>query len=112
MLGFIMKLEDGLSNTIVVQLVVTSEFCDHGVVGVEFAFHHPLALEDHHFDPGLHASGPPWPLNIPDVKYPLTHLHGMRVFHHLQKIGVDDLLIELVLGGAWRRHGDLDLSEK
>ena len=31
---------------------------------------------------------------------------------HLREVVVDDLLEELVLGGTWRRHGDLDLSEK
>ena len=31
---------------------------------------------------------------------------------HLREVRVDDLLEELVLGGAWRRHDDLDLSEK
>ena len=29
-----------------------------------------------------------------------------------RKVGVDDLIKKLVLGGTWRRHGDLDLSEK
>ena len=54
----------------------------------------------------------PWSLNIADVQQPLTHLNGLRVLQHLRKVGVDDLLEELVLGGTWRRHGDLDLSEK
>ena len=40
------------------------------------------------------------------------HLNGLRVSQHLRKVGVDDLLKKLVLRGAWRRHGDLDLSEK
>jgi hypothetical protein len=34
------------------------------------------------------------------------------VFHHPRKVRVDDLLVELVLGGAWCSHGDLDLSGK
>ena len=85
------------------------------MVGVESAFHHPLALENlffHCFKPRLHASGPPWSLNIADVQQPITHLNGLRVSLHLRKVRVDDLLEELVLGGAWRRRGDLDLSEK
>ena len=63
-------------------------------------------------EPCLRASGPPWSLNIADVQQPLTHLNGLRVLHHLRKVGVDDLLEELVLGGTWRRHVNLDLSEK
>ena len=51
-------------------------------------------------------------LNIADVQQPLTHLNGLRVLQHLREVGVDDLLEELVLGGTWRRHDDLDLSEK
>ena len=68
-----MKLEDGLSNVLGIQLVVVGELCDHHVVGVESAFHHPLALENlllHCFDSCLHASGPPWSLNIVDVQHP------------------------------------------
>jgi hypothetical protein len=36
----------------------------------------------------------------------------LRVLQHLREVRVDDLLEKLVLGGAWRRHGDLDLSKK
>ena len=50
--------------------------------------------------------------NIADVQNPLTHLNGLRVSQHLREVRVDDLLEKLVLRGAWRRHGDLDLSEK
>ena len=49
---------------------------------------------------------------VATVAQPLTHLNGLRVLQHLREVGVDDLLEELVLGGAWRRHDDLDLSEK
>ena len=51
-------------------------------------------------------------LNIADVEHPLTHLNGLRVLHHLRQVRVDDLLEELVLGGAWWSHGDLDLTRK
>ena len=67
MLDFLVKLEDGLSDVLGVQLVVPGKFRDHGVIGIESEFHHPLALEDlllHCFKPCLHASGLPWPLNI------------------------------------------------
>ena len=40
------------------------------------------------------------------------HLNGLRVSQHLREVRVDDILEELVLGGAWRHHDDLDLSEK
>ena len=91
------------------------ELCDHHVVGVESTFHHPLTLENllfHCLEPRLHTSGPPWSLNIADVQQPITHLNGLRVLQHLREVGVDDLLEELVLGGAWRRHDDVDLSGK
>ena len=110
-----MKLEDGLPDVLGIQLVVVGELHDHHVVGVESAFHHPLALENllHHcFKPRLHASGPLQSLNIADVQQPITHLNGLRVSQHLREVRVDDLLEELVLGGAWRRHDDLDLSEE
>jgi hypothetical protein len=66
----------------------------------------------HRLEPGLLAPILLGPLNVPDVKHPLTHLNGLRVFHHLRKVRVDDLLVELVLGRTWEGHGDLDLSEK
>ena len=114
-LNFLVKLEDGLPNVLGIQLVVVGELRDHHVVGVESAFHHPLALENlllHGFEPRLHASGPLRSLNITDVQQPITHLNGLRVSQHLREVRVDDLLEELVLGGTWRRHDDLDLSEK
>ena len=40
------------------------------------------------------------------------HLNGLRVLQQFCEVGVDDLLEKLVLGGTWRRHDDLDLSEK
>ena len=102
-LDFLMKLEDGLPNVLGVQLVVVGELRDHHLVGVESALHHPLALENllfHCFEPCLHASGPPWSLNIADVQQPITHLNGLRVSQHLREVRVDDLLEKLVLGGA------------
>ena len=74
-------------HRLALHLVIMGEFIDHGVVGAESTFHHPLALEDlllHCFEPGLHASGLLGSLNIPDVKHPLMHLDGLRVFHHLR----------------------------
>ena len=115
MFDLLVKLEDGFHNVICIQLVVVGELRDHHVVGIESTFHHPLALENlllHCFEPCLHASGPPWSLNIADVQQPLKDLNGLRVLQHLRKVGVDDLLKELVLGGTWGRHDDLDLSEK
>ena len=47
-----------------------------------------------------------------DVQQPITHLNGLRVSQHLREVRVDDLLEELILGGTWRRHDNLDLSEK
>ena len=115
MLDLLVKLEDGLPNVLSIQLVVVGELHDHHVVGIESAFHHPVSLENlllHCLEPCLHASSPPWSLNITDVQQPLTHLNGLRMLQHFREVGVDDLLEELVLGGTWRRHGDLDLSEK
>ena len=114
-LDLLVKLEDGLPNVLGIQLVVVGALRDHHMVGVESSFHHPLALENlllYCFEPRLYASCPPWSLNIADVQQPITHLNGLRVLQHFREVGVDDLLEELVLGGAWRRHGDLDLSEK
>ena len=95
--------------------MVVGELRDHYVVGIESMFHHLLALENlllHCLEPCLHASGPPWPLNIADVQHPLMHLNGLRVLEHFREVGVDDLLEELVLGGTWRRHDNLYMSEK
>ena len=94
--------------------MVVGELCDHHLVGIESTLHHPLALENlllNCFESCLHASGPLRALNIADVQHPLTHLNGLRVLQHLHEVRVDDLLEKLVLGGAWRRPSDLDLSE-
>ena len=102
-LDLLVKLEDGLPNVVGIQLVVVGELRDHHVIGVESAFHHPLALKNlllHCFESCLHASGPPWSLKIEDVQQPLTHINGLRVLQHLREVGVDDLLEKLVLGGA------------
>ena len=98
-----MKLEDGLPNVLDVQLVVVGELRDHNVIGVESTLHHLPTLENlllQCLEPCPRASGPPWSLNIADVQQPLTHLNGLRVSRHLREVGVDDLLEELVLGGA------------
>ena len=102
MLNFLVKLEDGLPNVLGIQIMVVVELRDHPVVGVESAFHHPLALENlllHCFESCLHASGPPWSLDIADVQQPITHLNGLRVLQHLREVGIDNLLEELVLRG-------------
>ena len=102
-LDFLVKLEDGLPNVLVIQIVVVGELHDHYMIGVESTFHHLLALENlllQCLEPCLHASGPPWSLNITDVQQPLMHLNGLRVLQHLREVGVDDLLEELVLGGS------------
>ena len=115
MLDLLVKLEDGLRNVLGIQLVVVGELRNHHVVGVESTPDHPLTLENlllHCFQPRLHASGPLRSLSIMDVQQPITHLNGLRVSLHLREVRVDDLLEELVLGGAWRRHDNLDLSEK
>ena len=86
-----------------IHLEITGVVCDHEVIGVESTFHHPLALEDfllHSFKLSLHGSNPLWALHIADVEHPLTYLDGLRVLHHLPQIWVDDVLEELVLGGA------------
>ena len=101
-------------NVLGIQLVVVGELRDHYVISVESTFHHLLALENlllHCLESCLHASSPPWSLNITDVQHPLMHLIGLRMLQHFREVGVDDLLEELVLGGTWRRRGDLDLSE-
>ena len=100
-LDFLVKLEDGLPNVLGVQLVVVGELRDHNVIGIDSMLHHLLTLENlllHCFKPCLHACGPPWSLNITDVQHPLMHLNGLRVLQHLRKVGVDNLLEELVLG--------------
>ena len=98
-----MKLEDGLPNVRVIQLVVVGELHDHHMIGVGSMFHHLLALENlllHYFKPCLHASGPPWSVNIADVQQPLTHLNGLRMLQHFREVGIDGLLELLVLGGT------------
>ena len=102
-LDFLMKLEDGLPNVLDVQLVLVGELRDHNVIGVESTLHHLLTLENlllHCLEPCLHASGPPWSLNIMDVQQPLMHLNGLRVLQHLREVRVDDLLEDIVLGGT------------
>ena len=82
---------------------ITGEVRDHEVISMESMFHHPLAPEDillHSFEPSLHSSRPLGTGHIVKVKHPLMHLNDLRVLHHLPQIWVDDILEELVLGGA------------
>ena len=86
-----------------IHLEITGVLCDHEVIGIESTFHHPLARKDfllHSFKPSIHGSSPLGALHIVDVEHPLTHLDSLRVLHHLPQIWVDDVLEELVLGGA------------
>ena len=54
----------------------------------------------HSFKPGLHGSRPLGTWHIAEVKHPLMHLDDLRVLHHVPQIWVDEVLEELVLGGA------------
>ncbi|KAE8819653.1 DNA-directed RNA polymerase subunit beta [Hordeum vulgare] len=81
-----------LPDVIGIDLVLVGELRDHHVVGIESAFHHPLALEDlllHCFEPCLHAYRLLRPLNITDVQHPLTHLDRLRVLQHSREVGID-----------------------
>ena len=83
--------------------MVVGELHDHYMIGVESTFHHLLALENlllHCLEPRLHAFGSLGSLNIADVQQPITHLNGLGVSQHLREVRVDDLLEELILGGA------------
>ena len=95
--------EDDVLHGLAIHLEITSVVHDHEVIGIESTFYHPLAPEDfllHSFKPSLHGSRPLGALHITDVGHPLTHLDSLRVLHHLPQIWVDDVLEELVLGGA------------
>jgi hypothetical protein len=46
------------------------------------------------------------------MKYAEYNTNSLRVLHHPREVRVDDLLEELILGGAWCSHDDLDLSGK
>ena len=95
--------EDDVLHGLAIHLEITGKVRDHEVIGIESMFHHPLAPEDlllHSFKPSLHRSHPFGALHIADVEHPLTHLDSLRVLHHLPQIWVDDILEELVLGGA------------
>lgn len=86
-----------------IHLEITSVVHDHEVIGIESTFHHSLAPEDfllHSFKPGLHGSSPLGSLHIADVWHPIAHLDSLRVLYHFQQIWVDDIVEELVLGGA------------
>ena len=95
--------EDDVLHGFAIHLEITGEVRDHKVIGVESTLHHHLAPEDlllHSFKPDLHGSRPLGTLHIVDVQHPLMHLDDLRVPHHLPQIWVDDVLEELVLGGA------------
>ena len=95
--------EDDVLHGLAIHLEITGKVRDHEVIAIEPTLDHPLALEDallHGFKPGLHGSRPLGTWHIAEVKHPLMHLDGLRVLHHLPQIWVDDVLEELVLGGA------------
>ena len=95
--------EDDVLHGLAIHLEITGKVRDHEVIGIESTLHHPLAPEDvllHSFKPGLHGSRPLGTWHIAEVKHPLMHLDDLRVLHHLPQIWVDDVLEELVLGGA------------
>ena len=95
--------EDDVLHGLAIHLEITGVVRDHEVIGIESMFHHPLAPEDdllHSFKLGIHGSRPLGSLHIAKVKHTLMHLDGLRVLHHLPQIWADDVLEELVLGGA------------
>ena len=95
--------EDDVLHGFAIHLEITGVVRDYEVIGIESTFHHPLAPEDfllHSFKPSLNGSSPLGALHIADVEHPITHLDNLRVLHHLPQIWVDDVLKELVLGGA------------
>ena len=99
----LVKGEDDVLHGLAIHLEITSQVRDHEVIGIESTLHHPLAPKDfllHSFKPGLHGSRPLGSLHIADVQHPLMHLDDLRVLHHLPQVWVDDVLEELVLGGA------------
>ena len=95
--------EDDVLHGLAIHLEITGKVRDHDMIGIESTLHHPLAPEDfllHSFKNGLHSSCPLGSFHIADVRHPLMHLDGLRVLHHFPQIRVDDVLEELVLGGA------------
>ena len=99
----LVECEDDVLHGLAIHLEITGKVRDHEVIGIEPTLHHPLAPEDvllHSFKPGLHGSHPLGTRHIAEVKHPLMHLDDLRVLHHLPQIWVDDVLEELVLGGA------------
>ncbi|KAE8816651.1 hypothetical protein D1007_05656 [Hordeum vulgare] len=95
--------EDDVLHGLAIHLDITGVILDHEVIGIEPTFHHPLAREDfllHSFKPSLHGSSPLGSLHIVDVQHPIAHLDSLRVLHHFSQIWVDDVVEELVLGGA------------
>ncbi|KAE8772020.1 hypothetical protein D1007_56031 [Hordeum vulgare] len=95
--------EDDVLHGLAIHLEITGVIRDHEVIGIEPTFHHPLAPKDfqlHSFKPGLHGSSPLGSLYIADVQRTIVHLDSLRVLRHFPQIWVDDVVEELVLGGA------------
>ncbi|KAE8798241.1 hypothetical protein D1007_26535 [Hordeum vulgare] len=95
--------EDDVLHGLAIHLEITGVVRDYEVIGIDPTFHHPLAPEDfllHRFKPGLQGSSPLGSLHIADVQHPIAHLDILRVLHHFPHIWVDDVVKELVLGGA------------
>ncbi|KAE8807403.1 hypothetical protein D1007_16176 [Hordeum vulgare] len=95
--------EDDVLHGLAIHIEITGVIRDHEVIGIEPTFHHPLAPKDfllHSFKLGLHGSSRLWSLHIADVQHPIVHLDNLRVLHHFPQIWVDDVVEELVLGGA------------
>ena len=95
--------EDNVLHGLSIHLAITGKVRDHEVIGIEPTLQYPLAPEDillHSFKSGLHSSRPLGTWHIAKVKHPLMHLDNLRVLYHLPQIWVDDVLEELVLGGA------------
>ena len=113
-LDFLVKLEDGLPNVLGIQLVVVNSAI------IVWLASSPRSTIPWHLKTSCSMASSfvstlPVCLGPSTSRMctpPLTHLNGWRVMQHLREIGVDNPLEKLVLGGTWRRHDDLDLSEK
>ncbi|KAE8796207.1 hypothetical protein D1007_28918 [Hordeum vulgare] len=95
--------EDEVLYGFAIHFEITGVVRDHEVIGIEPTLHHPLAPEDfllHSFKPGLYGSSTLGSLHIADVQHPITHLDSLTVLHHFPHIWVDDVVEEVVLGGA------------
>ena len=98
-----METISSLPNLVGVPLLLVDEILNHRVVGIKSTLHHPLALKEfllQIFEPGLLVSFLLGPLKIPDMKYPIQELHGLGMLNYSRQVRADDLLKELILGGA------------